>query len=111
MPRFYAHSSALAIKSKVPSDIWKSYYKFCFDRNPFDRYISFYNWAGGDKEYGSIKNFMDSDRGKNLLGIDLYAYNSNILVDKVYLYESLNFAIDDLNKKFNLKNDEKIVLQ
>ena len=37
------HSSAAEIERFDP-DAWRSYFKFCFVRNPFDRLVSFYHW-------------------------------------------------------------------
>ena len=34
---FHNHSTAAFIKNSIPEEIWKSYYKFTFERNPFDK--------------------------------------------------------------------------
>ncbi|MCP4550739.1 MAG: sulfotransferase family 2 domain-containing protein [Bacteroidetes bacterium] len=39
---FYNHIPAIDVKNSVSKEIWNSYYKFCFDRNPFDKIISHY---------------------------------------------------------------------
>jgi sulfotransferase famil protein len=40
----HKHSSALEIKENLNSNIWKSYFKFAFVRNPYDLILSYYLW-------------------------------------------------------------------
>ena len=34
--KFYNHMPASEVMSRVPTEIWKSYFKFCVERNPWD---------------------------------------------------------------------------
>ena len=38
------HSTAVQVKRVVGEELWQSYFTFCFERNPFDRLVSFYHW-------------------------------------------------------------------
>src|SRR5438132_1302501 len=40
--RFFNHSGAEYIKEHVDKHVWESYFKFCFERNPWDKVISWY---------------------------------------------------------------------
>ena len=39
-----SHTTAAEARQAVAPEHWNGYYKFCFERNPFDRLVSFYHW-------------------------------------------------------------------
>ena len=41
--KFYRHMPAFELRKRVPSDIWNSYFKFCVERNPWDKVLSHYH--------------------------------------------------------------------
>lgn len=98
--RFYNHMSAEEIKAIVDGEIWDRYYKFCFERNPWDKVVSHYYWAIKNKENPqTIKQFIDSGapwRSKER-GLGLYSIDGKVVVDKVFRYEHLS---DDLKSAF-----------
>src|SRR5690554_1428450 len=51
----YNHMSCLEIKKYVGSEIYNSYYKFCFERNPYDKLISLFYHHGGFNKWSSIE--------------------------------------------------------
>jgi len=59
--RFYNHIPARKIKARIGNDEWDSYYKFCFERNPWDRTISLYYWLNQSEPRPSISKFINSE--------------------------------------------------
>lgn len=99
---FYNHISANNIKKRVDPEVWNTYYKFCFERNPFDKIISWYHHNGGDRTYGSILKFIECGDAGKVKGFELYTNNLIPVVDRIYKYEELDKAILELNTRFNL---------
>ncbi len=100
--RFFNHISAKEVKRLIEPEIWNSYYKFTFERNPFDKLISWYYWSGGDKKYGSISNFIKSGDAKKVKGYQLYTDQGKVIVDQVYFFEDIANGLQDVSEKLNL---------
>ena len=99
---YYNHMSAAQIKQYVSSPIWDNYYKFCFERNPWDKFASWYYWKGGDKVHGSIENFLNSSNADKLRAHELYTIDNKIVVDDIFKFEKMQGAVDIINAKLGL---------
>lgn len=42
--KYTEHMSAASLKQRIDESSWCSYFKFCVERNPFDKAISLYYW-------------------------------------------------------------------
>ena len=100
--QFYNHISAAEIIRHIEPEVWNSYYKFCFERNPFDKYVSWYFWLRGESKFPSRKGFIDSGHASRVSGFDLYTIDSIPVVDTVYKYEEMESALADLTAKLKL---------
>ena len=96
--------SSFAIRRRLKKEEWDSYFKFTYERNPFDKFISWYYWNGGDKKHSNMTNFIKSGQAAKIKGFELYTDNGEFLVDKVYKFEELGESLNDLQKKLNLPN-------
>lgn len=96
--KLYNHMSAEEIIKIVGKKLWEEYYTFCFERNPWEKAISFYYFKSINTEKESFSQFIRSSLFKKLsFGEDrLYLVNNKIGVDKIYLYEDLNNALKDI---------------
>ena len=99
---FYNHMPAVEIRKYVPASIWNTYFKFCFERNPFDKIVSHYYWAGGPEKFGSIQGYLDQKAYKELRSFDMYSFQNKVIVDRVYLFENLPTVLNELSEKLNL---------
>ncbi|MFT4803169.1 MAG: hypothetical protein ACJAUJ_000711 [Salibacteraceae bacterium] len=101
--RFYGHMAAESVARYVGRDIWNTYYKFCFDRDPWDKSISMYYWKGGDSTYESFERFLGTDGLVTLSNWGLYTKGEKLYVDKVYKYEELAESLMEVAQKLNIQ--------
>lgn len=94
--RFYGHMSAAEIKALVGDEVWSSYFKFCFERNPFERVISQYYYRFKEEPRPSLDEFLDSKitLGLKARGVSLYTIDGEVVVDRVCLYENLQEELE-----------------
>lgn len=101
---YYNHIRACDVKACIPNKIWNSYYKFCCDRNPWDKILSRYVWQyhGAGKHLDpklpnevTAELFTDYiNRGiKSSPSISDYPFYSNrqgrVIVGKIIRFENL----------------------
>lgn len=101
--KYFNHMSSLRVKELVGADIWKNYYKFCFERNPWDKVISWYYWEiNHSKPNMKFQDFMESKHFASVGGpggYDLYTdTKGDVIVDDVFLYENMDQAISKIEK-------------
>lgn len=87
--RFYAHMPARVLKVRVSQQIWNDYFKFCVERNPWDKTLSHYHMIN-DRAGGVITFEEYLEKGHFCINYPKYTGSArNLLVDKVIKYESL----------------------
>ena len=101
-PGFYNHISAREIKRHISHEMWSTYYKFCFERNPFDKFLSWYDWSTKDEKKPSIAEFIDAGRAHLVKGFDLYSEGQKPVVDKVFKYEEMDKALTEISETLKL---------
>jgi hypothetical protein len=94
--RFFSHTSAELIKRHVGKHVWESYFKFCFERNPWDTVVSFYYWRHPTEPRPTISEFIRGGEVNELRGSALYTLNGQIAVDRVCRFERLDQEMEDL---------------
>ena len=96
---FFNHATAKFIRENLGEAVWNSYFKFCFERNPFDKYISRYYWrTRNDKSPPEINDYIKLVPNHLLSCWNIYTINHQIAVDFVGHYETLS---SDLNAIMN----------
>lgn len=96
---FYNHMPAFEVRRRVGEDMWHSYFKFCVERNPWDKVLSFY-WMERFRSGRQLD--FDSFLTRDQIGFNwpLYTddHEQHPIVDRVLRYERLG---DELAQIFN----------
>ena len=94
------HISCKEIKSKISPEIWNEYYKFTFERNPWDKMVSWF-WHQGtvidilkDLTFEEFCNKCKDGLHTIPTDFEKYTIDGKICVDFIGKYENL---LEDLN--------------
>jgi hypothetical protein len=98
--RFYNHISALKVRSRIARTTWKNYFKFCIERNPWDKTVShYYNERWLSLHQLSFDAYLSRQQfaGTCPLNYPLYIdYQKNVLVDRIVKYENLTHELREV---------------
>jgi len=95
---FVNHIKGSAIRERVGSDVWENYFRFCVERNPWDKTLSYYHMqkfrSGGTL---TLEQYLESDDWC----VDHPAYTepddpTRLLVHRVLRYERLTEDLTEL---------------
>lgn len=105
--RFYNHMPAKQIKDRVGKNIWNSYFKFCIERNPWDRVISQYYWHHrrlNESEMPSILEFLESRHMSSIIRKKFYRYrlDGEVAVDRICRFENLSEDLEEVRQHLGL---------
>lgn len=109
--RLDQHSDAVEVRRSVGEDVWRSYYKFSIERQPWDRLLSLWSWRQHRlKREISFDHFLDrieSNDGDPLVqywsNIPAYAdERGSIIVDSVLDYSKLTSELEGVAKRLRL---------
>ncbi len=88
--KYYNHMPARLVRARAGAPAWNKYFKFCVERNPWDKTLSHYHMlrsrAGGDLSF-------DQYLAQGRLPVNFGKYTDGagrLLVDEVLRYENLN---------------------
>ena len=131
-PRFTNHMGAADVRRFVPREVWDGYYKFCVERNPWDKVISSYCWwrelesqfrhdpAAFRRGLGpaargvewmianhpvgdmTLSQFVQSGRANFVKGYELYTIEGEVVVDRVLRFERLADEVTDVARHLGI---------
>lgn len=87
---FEQHMTAASARNFLSAKIWRSYFKFSIERNPWDRQVSLYYWRmRGRAQPESFEEFLLRNPEPIIRNWDNYAIGNEIITDRVMRYENL----------------------
>lgn len=103
---FYEHMPAWRVKAYVGDDIWNSYYKFTFERNPWDRQVSWYFYKTKSKTPRPSFDAFNADKRRAYVGnYDLYSIDGTVAMDAIGTYENLDEDFEKIVQKIGIKEE------
>lgn len=99
--KFHNHMPATDIIAALGEKLWRRYFTFTIERNPWDKVVSAYHFHR--KRRGFDLSFTDYVRTWDRLPLNLPLYadaGGNVLVNRVFRYEDLAGAVSELALRF-----------
>jgi hypothetical protein len=104
--KFYDHMRATLVQKRVPAHVWNSYFKFCVERNPWDKVLSHYHMHAA-REGGSLS--LDEYLARGRFPINYFRYTdgsgAKIIVDRVLHYENLLAELSEVLSQLKVPFD------
>jgi len=100
--KFYNHMPASRIQRRISPEIWDTYFKFCIERNPWDKTLSDYHMFK-DRSLGELSLDDYLNNGRFCLNYPKYTdLSGNLIVDKVLRYENLMEELGEVFERVNV---------
>lgn len=107
--KFTMHLPAWRIRCRVGGTIWNHYYKFCVERDPYEKVVSGWYYYQGKLGYKvSLDHYLDYCQNRidlHMPGVGVCPFNfynyvdpstGQVLVDRVLRYEHLDSELDEV---------------
>ena len=98
---FKNHHPAWYVRKYVAPRVWRTYYKFCIERNPWDKAISAWYFVHY-RRYPRLEDYIHSATLLQLTDWHRYAEGDRLIVDEVFRYEDLAAGMARLRQRAGL---------
>ena len=103
---FSGHMPSRHVSQYAGRTVWNDYYKFCFERNPFDKAVSRYYWSTRKSDpRPSIDEYLASAPERLLSNWDVYTIDDQVAVDFIGRFENLKEDLATISKKIGLPGE------
>jgi hypothetical protein len=103
---YYEHMPAWRVKTYLGDDIWSRYFKFSFERNPWDRQVSWYHYKTKSKSDAARPSFATFNAQRKHAFVEnwqLYTLDGAIALDFIGRYERLATDFEHVLTTIGLK--------
>lgn len=103
-PRFFNHIPATEARALVGAEIWDSYFKFCFERNPWDKVVSWYyhRYRKRPESLPPFAEFVHSGEATAVSDFDRYSINGRPAMDFMGRFETLHQSLEEVRSLIGL---------
>lgn len=106
---FYEHMPAWRVRAYVGEEVWNSYYKFTFERNPWDRQVSWYFYKTKSKDPRPSFDAFNADKRRAYVeNYDLYTCDGAVAMDAIGAYENLEEDFQKIMKNIGVKEEKSL---
>ena len=101
--KYWNHISARAVQERLGPQKWASYFKFCVERNPLDKAVSYYHWQVGNGGFrGAFRDFVLQGHAYKVSDFDCYTISGTLAVDRVLCFENLQKELQCVTDRLGL---------
>ena len=121
--KFSMHLPAWRIRCRVPREVWHQYFKFCAERNPYDKIISgyyYYNWKHGSfvslDEYLAFcsRRIKKRKHGVGVCPFNIVNYTDpltgEVIVDRVLRFEQMDVELTAVFSELEIPFDPPLTI-
>jgi hypothetical protein len=99
---FTSHMSAKKVKKKVGKKIWNEYFKFTFERNPFDKLVSRYSFRKVEQDFNAWVKGLNKETLHKWGNYEIYTIKGKVALDFIGKYEDLTEDLKYVLNKLNI---------
>ncbi len=100
---FEEHTTAATLKAALGTRVWSSYFKFCVERDPWDKIVSGYHWQ--TRHHDPRPDLIEFLRGadpRRLSNFEIYAIDGVLAMDRVVRFERFAADLEDVRNLLDL---------
>ena len=108
---YYDHMNAWRVEKRLSKTVWNSHFKFAFDRNPWDREMSWYSHRFSQGR--TLTSFAEHVHGlpkDNIRNFETYTIHGKVALDLVGKYENLAADLQKVMNEVGVKDHISIPL-
>jgi hypothetical protein len=101
--RFRNHMAAARIRALLGETIWRDYFKFCVERDPWDKAISLYYWRTRHMNpRPPLHQFLAGVAPDSLSNFEIYTIDGALAMDRVIRFECLSAELEEVRNLLGL---------